>query len=96
MALETILISTDSEIKNQVAELSDKLGLNTSTAINMFFKAFIQAGRLPFDIEYDPLSNPEDRKRLFLELDQYVDEAEKPGAIWYSRKDVEKRLGLTE
>jgi len=94
MAQEVVHIRTDSELKSQVAALSSKLGFNTSTAVNMFFRAFVQAGGLPFDVIIDPLSNPAEKYKLLEELDQYVEEAEKPGAKWYSLTEVEARLGL--
>jgi len=94
MAHEVVHVRTDSELKNQVANLSAKLGFNTSTAVNMFFRAFVQAGGLPFDVVVDPLSNPEERKSVIDELKRRVAVADSPDAKWYSLAEVEKELGL--
>ena len=96
MAQELVHVRTDSELKSQVAALSEKLGFNTTTAVNMFFRAFVQTGGLPFDVIVDPFANPDEKKKLLNELDHYVEEAEKPGAKWYSLAEVEARLGLNK
>ena len=92
MANETVTIRTDSELKRQVAALSKKLGFDTTTAINMFFRAFVQTGGLPFDVVVDPLSNPEERQEIITELKRRVAEAEEPGAKWYSLSELKEEL----
>jgi DNA-damage-inducible protein J len=46
----------DSEVKNQFDEFCAKVGMNTSTAFNMFARAVLRERRLPFDVttETDP------------------------------------------
>jgi len=94
MSQETVSIRTDSTLKRQVAALSERLGFNTTTAVNMFFRAFIQTGGLPFDVVADPLSDPEERQEIITELKRRVAEAEEPGAKWYSLAEVRRELGL--
>jgi addiction module RelB/DinJ family antitoxin len=94
MAQETVSIRTDSTLKNQVAVLSEKLGFNTTTAVNMFFRAFVQTGGLPFNVVIDPLSDPNEKKKVMAELKYRVAEADKPGAQWYSLAEVKKELGV--
>jgi DNA-damage-inducible protein J len=48
---KTIQIRVDGQTKNAVETLFDSLGLDTSTAVRMFFKAAIDAGGLPFSVK---------------------------------------------
>lgn len=40
----------DSEIKNQMSAICNQLGMSTSTAFNIFAKAFVRAKGMPFPI----------------------------------------------
>ena len=40
----------DSEVKAQMAAICDKLGMSTSTAFNIFAKAFVRAQGMPFAV----------------------------------------------
>lgn len=40
------------------------MGLNISVAVNMFMKAVLRNGRIPFKIERDPFYSPENQARL--------------------------------
>lgn len=50
MAQTTLSVRMDSEVKRQLDALCADVGMTTSTAINMFAKAFIRERRLPFDV----------------------------------------------
>lgn len=50
MAQTTLSVRMDSEVKRQLDALCADAGMTTSTAINMFAKAFIRERRLPFDV----------------------------------------------
>lgn len=50
MAQTTLSVRMDSEVKSQLDALCADVGMTTSTAINMFAKAFIRERRLPFDV----------------------------------------------
>lgn len=47
----TLNIRIDSDLKNKAEEVIDELGLNTSSAIVLFFKALIRYEGLPFDVK---------------------------------------------
>jgi DNA-damage-inducible protein J len=49
----------DAEIKNQFDDFCSKVGMNTSTAFNMFARAVLRERRLPFEvtIDADPFYN---------------------------------------
>ena len=50
MASTNINIRTDSEVKEKADEIFKALGLNMSTAINMFLIQTIRENGMPFDI----------------------------------------------
>ena len=52
MSKEIISISIDKETKVNSTKLFNKLGLDLSTASNIFLKQCILRGEFPFDIDY--------------------------------------------
>ena len=49
----TITIRVNSEVKKQAQELFSDLGLDTSTAVNMFLRRSVREERIPFDVSRD-------------------------------------------
>lgn len=47
----TLNIRIDSELKNKAESIIDELGLSTSSAIVLFFKAIVRYEGLPFDVK---------------------------------------------
>ena len=54
MSLVTMSIRVDASVKRQVEEFCSDVGMNPSTAVNLFFKAMLRENRIPFPIERDP------------------------------------------
>jgi len=56
MPQTTFSVRMDTEIKKQLDEFCVNVGMNTTTAFNMFARAVLREKRLPFDIttETDP------------------------------------------
>ena len=52
MSTEVISVSIDKETKINSTKLFNKLGLDLSTASNIFLKQCILRGEFPFDIDY--------------------------------------------
>ena len=50
MAQTTLSVRIDSELKRQLDALCADVGMTTSTAVNLFAKAFVRERRLPFDV----------------------------------------------
>ena len=50
MAHATITARVDSSDKSQFDSFCSNVGINTSTAINMFVKAVLRENRIPFEI----------------------------------------------
>lgn len=65
MAQTTLSVRMDSEVKSQLDALCADVGMSTSTAINLFAKAFIRERRLPFDVvASDQFYSEDNMKRL--------------------------------
>jgi addiction module RelB/DinJ family antitoxin len=84
----------DTQAKEQFEAIVNRLGMTSSTAYNLFVNATIQRQGLPFDVVLDPLSDPDEMKKVIAELRHRVEEANKPDAKWYSLAEVEKELGI--
>ena len=57
----TLSVRTDKELKEQVGIILKNLGLNHSTAINMFYRLVIANNGIPFDVK---ITNKETLKAL--------------------------------
>ena len=53
MATTNLNIRTDKDIKDQAEAIFNELGLNMTTAINMFLKTAIREHGIPFDLKLD-------------------------------------------
>jgi len=56
MTQTTFSVRMDSEVKKQLDDFCMQVGMNTTTAFNMFARAVLREKRLPFDVttESDP------------------------------------------
>lgn len=52
-----IQVRIDPETKSRADELFDSVGLNTSTAVNLFIQQALRVGGLPFNIESETTDN---------------------------------------
>lgn len=53
MSTINVNIRTDENLKNEVTEIYKKLGLNLTTAVNMFFIATVRENGIPFSLKID-------------------------------------------
>ena len=53
MATTNMNIRTDTEVKAAAEQLFSELGLNLTTAVNMFLRQAIRTGGIPFEIKVD-------------------------------------------
>jgi DNA-damage-inducible protein J len=51
MAQSDITISLDNQIKSKFERLCEQLGMSVNTAINVFMKAAVRTGGIPFPLE---------------------------------------------
>ena len=68
MASSVINVNVDSEVKKQATAILNDLGLNMSTAINMFLTQVIKTDGIPFRIK-----NPKPSKELLEALKEGED-----------------------
>ena len=52
--IANINIKTDSELKKQAESLFADLGMNMTTALNIFMRQAVRENRIPFEITRDP------------------------------------------
>lgn len=50
--MANIQMRIDDELKEQVTALYESLGLDTTTAIRMFFKASLESNGIPFEVRH--------------------------------------------
>ena len=61
MAQVSVTVKTDEEIKKDFNTFCEEIGLNMSTAINLFMRAVLREKRIPFELS---LLNKENSKIL--------------------------------
>lgn len=64
MALATMSIRVEENTKKEVEAFCSEVGMNPSTAVNLFFKTMLRENRIPFDIERDPFYAPANMAHL--------------------------------
>ncbi len=66
----TLTIRTNRALKEEVGKILDRLGLNHSTAVNMFYHQVLAKKGIPFDVKIpneetlEALENSRERKKL--------------------------------
>ena len=78
-------VRMDSDMKKQCEILFSELGMNLTTAINVFLRQSLRAGGLPFEVRLDPPNK--ETITAMLEAERI---AHDPGVKHYS--DVEEAL----
>ena len=72
MPLATMSIRVDEDTKREIETFCADVGMNPSTAVNLFFKAILRENRIPFEITRDPFyseSNMAHLRRGIAQLD---------------------------
>ena len=59
-----ISLRVDDEVKKNAEKTFDAIGLNMSTAINIFLKAVVRENRIPFELSADPFYSETNIERL--------------------------------
>lgn len=88
MATTNLNIRTDKEIKEAAEKIYASLGLNMSTAINMFLRASIRESGIPFDLK---LNVPNDKTIKAIEEGRMIAKDEKVKA-YDNMDDLRKAL----
>ena len=67
MSITTFSVRMDSDVKRELDNFCSEVGMNTSTAINLFAKRVIRDKKLPFEIstkDPDPFYSDSNMERL--------------------------------
>ncbi|MDK7187228.1 type II toxin-antitoxin system RelB/DinJ family antitoxin [Facklamia hominis] len=88
MATTNLNIRTDKEIKEAAEKIYSSLGLNMTTAINMFLRASIRESGIPFDLK---LNVPSDETIKAIEEGRMIAKDKKVRAYDYM-DDLRKAL----
>jgi len=59
-----VTIRMDEQLKKQAEALFADMGMNMTTAFNIFTRAAVRQGRIPFEVTGDPFYNPVNQKHL--------------------------------
>ena len=86
MALTTITSRVDSKDKVEFDSFCKDVGINTSIAINMFIKAVLREGKIPFSIGCEKPNN------ITMEAIKETEEIEKNINEYKRYKDVEELM----
>ena len=55
MKQTTVNVRVDEDLKRDMEDFCNAVGMNISTAVNMFFKAVMREHKIPFEVGTDPL-----------------------------------------
>lgn len=88
MSSVSITFRTDEETKKQAEDIFSQMGLNMTTALNVFIKATVQKGRIPFDLVGDAYARKEQIDHLLLES---LEHAQNADVARYSPEETSKR-----
>ena len=67
MAMTTLSVRMDENVKSGFEDFCTEVGMNASVAVNMFVRAVLRDQRLPFEVTTrpeDPFYSPENQARL--------------------------------
>lgn len=62
----------DPEIKAQMAEICNQLGMTTSTAFNIFANAFVRAKGMPLPVTVQEQASPLSREKMLADTEQLL------------------------
>ena len=69
MSTVNLNIRTDKEVKEKAENIFQELGLNMTTAINMFLRTSIRENGIPFELKIDSLN---DETKLAIEEERKI------------------------
>ena len=69
-----INVNVPTDVKEEATELFNSLGLNMSTAINIFLKKAIYEGGIPFDVKQKPSKELKDALKELKYMETHPDE----------------------
>ena len=92
MAMSILQLRVDENLKNEVSDLFERLGMDIPTAVRIFFKRAIIEKGLPFDVNEIPSTTAQDSSRLMQALYALNEEAHKNGTAGMSEEEIEAEI----
>ena len=89
MAQTLVNILMDEELKRNMEQLCQELGMNMTTAITIFAKKMTREKRIPFDVSVDPFYSEENQDHLEKVISNYYHGKTKP-----IHKNIEELEGM--
>ena len=86
MAQANVNIRMDAELKNNLDQLCNELGMTISTAVTIFAKAMVRNGGIPFDVR---IATPD---KETLEAFQEIEEMKKNPSAYKRYTNVRKMM----
>ena len=74
MSQTTVNVRVDEDVKKEIELFCKSVGMNISTAVNLFFKAVLNQGKIPFEITAPTdlfFTHPVNRTRLLAAIEEY-------------------------
>ena len=95
MEATKVNFKTDTVLKERAEKLFGQMGMNMTTALNVFLRATVQQGRIPFTIMGDDAASKEQIRAALLEAQA---QAANPNTQWLSEEEsfgrFESKYGL--
>ena len=85
MSTTSITFRLDENLKKQAESLFENMGMNMTTALNVFVRAAVREGRMPFAIVSDEYAL---RERISAKLKEAEEYAARPDAVWRTQEEV--------
>lgn len=89
MDMTNVHFRTEAALKEQAERLFDEMGLNMTAALNVFLKAAVREGRIPFELVGQDAALKKEIREKLLEAQKY---ANQPNAVRYGKKDFFKKV----
>ena len=85
MAQTLVNFRIDENTKKEMEKVCDELGMNVTTALNIFIKKMIREKRIPFDVSIDPFYSDSN----IIALEESKKELEKGNVVIKTLEELE-------
>ena len=93
MATARISVNVDGEIKRNAQKILSEIGMDLTTAIDLFLRTIVREERIPFDLRTkNAFFEETHRQYIREELAKSIIESDNPETIWLSHDEVTNQL----
>lgn len=94
MAIKSFTVRMDENLKNDFDSVAKKMGMNTTTALNVLAQMAVNYQGIPVPVIAGPIESAEERAELTRVLRERVAYARSKDAVRISNDDLAKELGV--